>query len=87
MCDQSQLPSPWDVINIQFRNPTLLTRLLKCQGINEVIDSQASLSQLLDGGANIIGLALHPPETAMMREPGYKANRKGDQGNQRGQGE
>lgn len=68
MCDPSLVPSPWDVISIQFRNPTLLTRLLKCQGINEVIDSQASLSQLLDGGVNIIGLALHPPETAMMRD-------------------
>lgn len=61
-------PSPWDTITIKFKNPTLLTRMLSCQGINEVIDSQASLTQLVKGKVNLIGLALHPPETAMMRD-------------------
>ena len=68
MCDPAALPGPWDLVNIQFQNPTLLTRILKCQGINGVIDSQAAITQLLDGGVNIIGLALHPPESAMMRD-------------------
>src|SRR6476469_315616 len=66
MSDPATLPTPWDIVKIQFANPTLLTRLLKCGGINEVLDSQASLTQLLDGGVNLIGLALHPPETAMV---------------------
>jgi microsomal dipeptidase-like Zn-dependent dipeptidase len=66
MSDPATPPTPWDIVKIQFANPTLLTRLMKCGGINEVLDSQASLTQLLDGGVNLIGLALHPPETAMV---------------------
>lgn len=61
-------PSPWDSIHLRFRDPDLLLQLLKCQGINEVVDSQASLSQLIAGGVNLVAIALHPPEAAMMRD-------------------
>ena len=61
-------PSPWERISIQFQNPNLLTRILKCGGINEVIDSQANLSQLRDAEVQIIGLAIHPPEAGFMRD-------------------
>lgn len=61
-------PSPWDLIHLRFRDPDLLLRLLKCQGINEVVDSQASLTQLIEGGVNLVAIALHPPEAAMMRD-------------------
>ena len=61
-------PSPWEIIKLKFANPTVITRLLKCSGINEVVDSQASLTQLIKGKVNLIALALHPPETAMMND-------------------
>ncbi|MFZ9388210.1 MAG: hypothetical protein ACO25B_10040 [Chitinophagaceae bacterium] len=61
-------PSPWDPVLMQFRDPDLLLRILKCQGINEIVDSQASLSQLIQGGVNLVTIALHPPESAMMRD-------------------
>lgn len=68
MCHPAFRPDPWDAIFILFRDPVLLTRILKCQGINEIIDSQASLTQLIDGNVNLIGLALHPPESSMLRD-------------------
>ncbi|HEV7779612.1 MAG TPA: membrane dipeptidase [Chitinophagaceae bacterium] len=61
-------PSPWELIKIKFNHPNIITALLKCSGINEVVDSQASLSQLVKGKVNLIALALHPPETAMMND-------------------
>ena len=61
-------PSPWEVIKIKFKHPNIITALLKCDGINEVVDSQASLTQLIKGKVNLIALALHPPETAMMND-------------------
>jgi microsomal dipeptidase-like Zn-dependent dipeptidase len=61
-------PSPWELIKIKFNHPNLITALLKCSGINEVVDSQASLTQLIRGNVNLIALALHPPETAMMND-------------------
>ncbi len=61
-------PSPWDTIKLKFNHPNIITALLKCSGINEVVDSQASLSQLIKGKVNLIALALHPPETAMMND-------------------
>lgn len=61
-------PSPWDNIKLRFAHPNIITALLKCSGINEVVDSQASLSQLVRGKVNLIALALHPPETAMMND-------------------
>jgi microsomal dipeptidase-like Zn-dependent dipeptidase len=61
-------PSPWDIIKLKFKHPNLITALLKCSGINEVVDSQASLTQLVRGKVNLIALALHPPETAMMND-------------------
>ncbi len=61
-------PSAWDNIHLRFRDPDLLLQLLKCQGIDDVVDSQASLSQLVQGGVNLIAIALHPPEAAMMRD-------------------
>lgn len=61
-------PSPWDIIKLKFKHPNLVTALLKCGGINEVVDSQASLTQLIKGKVNLIALALHPPETAMMND-------------------
>ena len=66
MSDPANLPSPWDVIKVKFAHPDLITTVLKCQGINEVIDSQASLSQLIKGNVNLIGLILHPVESKMM---------------------
>lgn len=61
-------PSPWDNIKLKFNHPNIITALLKCNGINEVVDSQASLTQLIRGKVNLIALALHPPETAMMND-------------------
>lgn len=61
-------PSPWDHIHLNFRDPDILLLLLKCQGINEVVDSQASLSQLTSVGMNLVAIALHPPEAAMMND-------------------
>lgn len=64
----TEFPSPWDLIKLKFIHPNLITALLKCNGINEVVDSQASLGQLIKGKVNLIALALHPPETAMMND-------------------
>lgn len=64
----AQLPSPWEMIRIRFKRPNLITALLRCNGINEVVDSQASLAQLIQGKVNLIAIALHPPETAMMND-------------------
>ena len=64
----AQQPSPWDRIHLSFRDPDFLLRLLKCQGIDQVVDSQASLTQLMDAGLNLIAIALHPPEAAMMND-------------------
>lgn len=61
-------PSPWEMIKLKFKHPNLITAILKCSGINEVVDSQASLTQLVKGQVNLIALALHPPETAMMND-------------------
>ena len=61
-------PSPWDLIKLKFNHPNIVTALLRCNGINEVVDSQASLSQLIKGNVNLIALALHPPEMAMMND-------------------
>lgn len=61
-------PSPWETIRIRFKHPNLITAILKCSGINEVVDSQACLAQLVRGKVNLIALALHPPETAMMND-------------------
>ncbi|MBL0271948.1 MAG: membrane dipeptidase [Chitinophagaceae bacterium] len=61
-------PSPWEIIKIQFANPDLFTTLLKCGGINHVVDSQASLSQLQEGNVNLVAIALHPPESNMMKD-------------------
>ncbi len=64
----AQKPSPWENIRLRFRDPDLLLQILKCQGINEVVDSQASLDQLISSGVNLVAIALHPPEGAMMRD-------------------
>jgi hypothetical protein len=61
-------PGPWDHIHLSFRDPDIILALLKCQGINEVVDSQASLSQLTSAGMNLVAIALHPPEAAMMND-------------------
>lgn len=61
-------PSPWEQIKIKFNHPNVITLLLKCNGINEVVDSQASLTQLIDAKMNLVAIALHPPETAMMND-------------------
>ncbi len=61
-------PAPWDIITLGFVDPDLLLRFLQCQGINEVVDSQASLSQMIDGNMNLVAIALHPPEMAMMND-------------------
>jgi microsomal dipeptidase-like Zn-dependent dipeptidase len=65
--DPANLPTPWDVIKVEFKHPNLITTVLKCQDINEVIDSQASLTQLVNGNVNLIGLILHPVESEMMK--------------------
>ncbi|MBI5372598.1 MAG: membrane dipeptidase [Sphingobacteriales bacterium] len=61
-------PSPWEIIKLKFKHPNVITLLLKCSGINEVVDSQASLSQLISGKLNLVVIALHPPEMAMMND-------------------
>lgn len=61
-------PSPWEIIKIQFAHPSLFTMLLKCGGITEVVDSQASLTQLVAGKVNLVAIALHPPESNMMKD-------------------
>lgn len=61
-------PSPWDIMKIKFAHPNIITALLKCSGINDVVDSQASLTQLIQGKVNLIAIALHPPETNMMND-------------------
>ena len=61
-------PSPWEIIQLQFAHPDVFTMLLKCGGINEVVDSQASLTQLVQGKVNLIAIALHPPESNMMKD-------------------
>jgi microsomal dipeptidase-like Zn-dependent dipeptidase len=68
MSDPSAFPSPWEQVVLRFANPDIITALLKCSGINEVVDSQASLSQLTEAGMNLIAIALHPPESNMMRD-------------------
>lgn len=68
LSNPSKTPSPWEIISLRFNHPNLITHLLKCNGINEVVDSQASLAQLGDGEVNLIALALHAPETAMMND-------------------
>jgi len=61
-------PDPWELIRLRFAHPNIITALLKCSGINEVVDSQASLTQLHQAGMNLVAIALHPPETNMMRD-------------------
>lgn len=61
-------PSPWEKIHLTFSHPDIILKLIKCQGIDEVIDSQASLAQLSDAGMNLFAIALHPPEAAMMND-------------------
>ncbi|HRG94021.1 MAG TPA: hypothetical protein PLZ10_13785, partial [Chitinophagaceae bacterium] len=61
-------PTPWDQIHLVFARPDIILRLLKCQGIDEVVDSQASLTQMTAAGLNLIAIALHPPEAAMMND-------------------
>ncbi|MBI3137334.1 MAG: membrane dipeptidase [Sphingobacteriales bacterium] len=61
-------PSPWEIIKLKFKHPNVITLLLKCSGINEVVDSQASLTQLVSGKVNLVVIALHPPEMAMMND-------------------
>lgn len=68
MSEPANFPSPWELIKLKFKNPNLLTALLKCSNINEVVDSQASLSQLARGKVNLVAIALHPPESNMMRD-------------------
>ena len=67
MGNPASLPTPWDIVKVKFAHPNLITTVLKCQGINKVIDSQASLSQLIKGNVNLIGLVLHPVESNMMQ--------------------
>ncbi|MFM2138779.1 MAG: hypothetical protein RJA57_1086 [Bacteroidota bacterium] len=67
--DPSRKPAPWEDLHLRFRNPDLMLRLLRCQGINEVIDSQASMTQVARAGMNLVAITLHPPEAAMMRDP------------------
>ena len=62
------IPSPWDIVKIKFNHPNVITVLLKCSGINEVVDSQASLQQLIKGKVNLVTIALHPPESNMMKD-------------------
>lgn len=61
-------PSPWDKIHLTFSHPDIILKLIKCQGIDDVIDSQASLTQLSDAGMSLFAIALHPPEAAMMND-------------------
>jgi len=61
-------PSPWQKIHITFQHPDLMIKIMQCQGINEVVDSQASLGQLIQGEVNLITIALHPPESKMMAD-------------------
>lgn len=61
-------PTPWDHIHLVFAHPDIILRLLKCQGIDDVVDSQASLTQMAEAGLNLIAIALHPPEAAMMND-------------------
>jgi microsomal dipeptidase-like Zn-dependent dipeptidase len=69
MSSPANFPSPWEIIKLSFAHPNIVTELLKrCGGINEVVDSQASLTQLIEGNVNLIAIALHPPETAMMND-------------------
>jgi microsomal dipeptidase-like Zn-dependent dipeptidase len=68
MSKPPNFPSPWDTVKLSFAHPDIITTLLKCGGINEVVDSQASLPQLLLGNVNLVAIALHPPESAMMRD-------------------
>ena len=68
MSAPANTPSPWDIIKLKFAHPNLTTVLLTWNNINEVVDSQASLTQLIKGKVNLIALALHPPETAMMND-------------------
>lgn len=68
MSKPPDFPSPWENVKLTFANPDIITAILKCSGINEVVDSQASLPQLLQGGVNLIAIALHPPESSMMAD-------------------
>jgi microsomal dipeptidase-like Zn-dependent dipeptidase len=61
-------PSPWEEVKLTFANPDIITVILKCSGINEVVDSQASLPQLIQGNLNLVAIALHPPESNMMAD-------------------
>ncbi|MCX6316027.1 MAG: membrane dipeptidase [Bacteroidetes bacterium] len=69
LSDPQQTPSPWDPIHIGFAHPDIVTTILKCSGINDIVDSQASLSQLAEAKLNLVVIALFPPERHMMRDP------------------
>jgi microsomal dipeptidase-like Zn-dependent dipeptidase len=69
LSDPQHMPSPWDTIHIGFAHPDIVTTLLKCSGINDVVDSQASLSQLAEAGLNLVAIVLFPPEQNLMRDP------------------
>lgn len=68
MSAPAAFPSPWENVQLSFAHPDIITTLLKCGGINEVVDSQACLTQLADAQMNLIAIALHPPESNMMRD-------------------
>lgn len=68
MADPAAKPTPWDDILLRFKKPDIILGMLRCQGINEIVDSQASLSMMAAGGMNLIAIALHPPEAAMMKD-------------------
>lgn len=69
MSQSPNFPSPWENIHLGFAHPDIITLLLKCSGINEVVDSQANLSQLIQGKMSLVAIALHPPESNMMADP------------------
>ena len=64
----ASIPTPWEVIKLKFAHPNITTVLLTWNDINEVVDSQASLTQLIKGKVNLVAIALHPPEMAMMND-------------------
>ena len=68
LADPAAKPTPWDNIRLRFAHPDIILGMLRCQGINEIVDSQASLSMMTDSGMNLIAIALHPPEAAMMKD-------------------
>lgn len=68
MADPAAKPTPWEQIVLRFNKPDIILGLLRCQGINEIVDSQASLAMMADAGMNLIAIALHPPEAAMMKD-------------------